>query len=171
MAVFRFIGERHFLLGLIAPTEVLQERRCLGILPGRVLCSCILCGPDRCILLSPDLCAGMSLGSDLSPRILYGPEVSVLLYGLGSCRGILLHNLCGGILHNVGLGILYGLYGHDQCPRIFVGRPSLELIQQGFGWWLTDFGLLLIGKFRSGCNFVARRRALCSRRQNLRAGS
>jgi hypothetical protein len=113
----------------------------------------------------------MSLGSDLCPRILYGPDVSVVLYGPDSCRGIFLHHLCRGILHNVGLGILYGLYGHDQYPRIFAGRPSLELIQQGFGWWLTDFGLLLIGRFRSGCNFVARRRALCSRRQNLRAGS
>ena len=70
----------------------------------------------------------MSLGSDLCPRILHGPDVSVLLYRPDSCRGIFLHNLCRGILHNVGLGILHGLHGHDQCLRIFAGRPSLELI-------------------------------------------
>jgi hypothetical protein len=83
-----------------------------AILPGRVLC-----GRDLypCTLLPPDLCAGMSLGSDLCPRILYGPDVSVVLYGPDSCRGIFLHHLCRGILPNVGLGILYGLNGHDLC--------------------------------------------------------
>src|SRR5260370_2622061 len=53
------LGQRYFLLGLIAQTEALQERRWLGILHGLVLCSCILCGRNLypCILLPPDLCS------------------------------------------------------------------------------------------------------------------
>ena len=42
-------------------------------------------------------------------------------------------DLFWGSLHKLCLGILYGLYGPDQCLCIFLGRPSLELIQQGFG--------------------------------------
>ena len=46
------------------------------------------------------------------------------------------------------LGILYWLCGSDLCLCIFLGRPSLELIQEGFGRWLTDVGLTLIGSLR-----------------------
>ncbi len=79
------------------------------------------------------------------------------------------HNLRWDILHDLCLGILYGLYGPALCPCIFLGRPGLELIKQGFGWWLTDFGLTVIGSFKSGSDFVARRRLTCSRRQSLSA--
>jgi hypothetical protein len=100
----------------------------------------------------------MSLGPDLCPRILQAPDVSVFLHGPDLCRGI---------LHNLFLGILYGLCGPDLCTRIlyglynlrpciFLGHPSLESLKQGFGWWLADFGLTLIGRF--GSNFGARRR-------------
>jgi hypothetical protein len=46
---------------------------------------------------------------------------------------LLLHgpDLFWGILHDLRLGILYGLcglYGPDLWPCIFLGRPSLELI-------------------------------------------
>ena len=42
-----------------------------------------------------------------------------------------------------GLYGLYRLYRLDLCPCIFLGRPGLELLQQIFGWLLTDFGLTL----------------------------
>src|SRR5258707_5364557 len=136
------LGERHFLLDLIAPTEALQEPRCLGILHRLVLCSgvwygrdlylCILLRPDLCsgIMLPPDLCSGISLGPDLCPRIVYRPDVSVLFHGPDLCSGIL-HDLCLVIL-DLGLGILYGLHGPDLCLCIFLCRPSLELLEQGF---------------------------------------
>ena len=48
---------------------------------------------------------------------------------------LLLHgpDLFWGILHDLRLGILYRLYGPDLWPCIVFGRPSLELIQRGFG--------------------------------------
>jgi hypothetical protein len=95
------LGERHFLPGLIAPTEALQERRCLGILHRLVLCSGVCYGPDLC------------------PRIWYGPDVSVLLRG------------------------------PDLWSVILLGRPSLELLEQGIGRRLTDFGLTLICRFKN----------------------
>ena len=109
------------------------ERRCLGILHGLVLCSCILCGPDLypCILLPPDLCSGILHEPELWLRILYVPDPSVLLHGPD--RLGIFHNLCWDILHDLCLGILYGLYGPALCPCIFLGRPGLELIKQGFG--------------------------------------
>ena len=82
----------------------------------------------------------------------HGPDVSVLFHGPDFWSSIL-HNLCW--------GSLYGLYGPDLCPCIFLGRPSLELLEQGFRWWLTVFHLTLTGRFRSGSNFVARRRIRC----------
>jgi hypothetical protein len=39
--------------------------------------------------------------------------------------------------------------------RIFLDRPSLELMEQGFGFWLIDFGLILKGRFKSGKQFIA----------------
>src|SRR5258708_1035107 len=66
-------------------------------------------------MLPPDLCSGIPLGPDLSPRILHGPDLSVLLHG---------PDLCCGILHNLYWGILYGLYGPNLRPCIFLGRPS-----------------------------------------------
>src|SRR6266480_5202891 len=121
----------HFLLGLFAQTQALQERRCLGILHGLVLCSCILYGRDLylygrdlhpCIWLPPDPCSGMLLGPDLCPRILYGTDVLVLFHG---------PDLWSGILYNLYWGILKGLY--DLCPCMFLGRPGLILLKQGFG--------------------------------------
>ena len=47
-------------------------------------------------------------------------------------------------------------HGSDLCPCIFLGRPSLKLLQQGCGWRLTDFGLALIGGLNSVGNFIAR---------------
>ena len=78
-----------------------------------------------------DLIAPTEALQDLCPRILHGPEVSVLFHGPDFWSGIL-HNLCWGILYGPDLcpRILHGLY--DQCLRIFVGRPSLELPEQGF---------------------------------------
>jgi hypothetical protein len=133
-------------------------------LHGPVLWQGILLGPDPClyILLAPhlcsgifhDLCSGIFHGPDLCPRILHRLDLSVLLHGPDLCSGIL-HSRCLGVL-DLCLGILYGLYGRDLCPCIFLGRPSLKLLQQGFGWRLTDFGLTLIGRLKSGSNFVAR---------------
>ena len=150
---------------------------------GLDLCLCILHGPDLypCILLAPhlgsgildgpDFCSGVMLGPDLCPRIVYRPDVSVLLHGPDLCSGIL-HDLCLVIL-DLGLGILYGLFvlfGPDLCLCIFLCCPCLELLQQGFRWWLTDFGLALKGIFKSGSNFFARRGFACSRRQSLSVG-
>jgi hypothetical protein len=50
---------------------------------------------------------------------------------------------------------LYRLGRPDLCPRIFLGRPSLKLIEQGFGSWLIDLGLILKGRFKSGKQFIA----------------
>src|SRR6267378_2251815 len=74
-----------------------------------------------------------------------------ILHGLDLCLCIL-YDLC----LVLDLGILSGLYGlfvlfgPDLC--IFLCRPSLELLQQGFRWWLTDFGLALRCSFKSGGN-------------------
>src|SRR6267142_580652 len=128
---------------------------CSGVWYGRDLYLCILLRPDLCsgIMLPPDLCSGISLGPDLCPRIVYRPDVSVLFHG---------PDLCSGILH--------GLHGPDLCLCIFLCRPSLELLEQGFRWWLPDFGLTLISSFKSGSSVVARRRILCCRRQSLSVG-
>ena len=116
----------------------------------------------------------ISMGPDLCARILYGPGPSVPLRGLDLGRGIL-RSLYGGSLRgSCGLGLR---------PCIFLGRPGLELLKQGFSEWLADLGLALtglglaltglglapIGRFNSRSNFVARRRVAC-RRQILRAG-
>ena len=115
------------------------------------------------------------------------PEVSAPLHGSNLFRVILrnlrlgilcLDILCLGILHSRCLGILYGLHGsdicgrilyrlHDLCPRIFLGRPRLELLQRSLSGWLTDFALAPIASFKSGSNLVARRRVRCSRQQSL----
>jgi hypothetical protein len=162
--------QRHFLLSLIHQTEVLQEPRWLGILHRLDLCLCILDGPGLYprILLAPHLCSGIMLGPDLCPRIVYRLDVPVLLHGPDLCSGIL-HDVCLVIL-DLGLGILYGLHGPDLCLCIFLCRPSLELLEQGFRWWLPDFGLTLISSFKSGSSVVARRRILCCRRQSLSVG-
>jgi hypothetical protein len=123
------LGQRYLWLGLIAPTEALQERRCLGILHGLVLCARGLIGSDRSRLRQWE-----------------------------------------GFLHNLWSGILYWLGRPGLCLRIFIGRPSLELIQHGFGWRLIDFGLTLKGSFKSGKQLIAAGRFPCSRRQGLRAG-
>jgi hypothetical protein len=136
--------QRQFLLGLIVPTEALQEPRWLGILHGLRLCLCILDGADLYpILLAPhlrsgifhDLCSGSSRGPDLCTRILHRPD-------------LLLH-------------------GSDLCPCIFLGRPSLVFLEQAVGCWLRIFGVTLIGNVRGGSNFFARRGFACSRRQSL----
>jgi hypothetical protein len=60
--------------------------------------------------------AGPLLGNFARPDL--APDLPVLLHG---------PDLWSGILCGLRLGILYGLYGSDRCPCIFVGRPSLEL--------------------------------------------
>ena len=162
--------QRHFLISLIHPTEALQEPRWLGILHGLDLGLCILHGPDLypCILLAPRLCSGILDGPDFCPRIVCRLDVSVLLHGPDLCSGIL-HDLCLVIL-DLGLGILYGLHGPDLCLCIFLCRPSLELLEHGFRWWLRIFGLTLIRRVKGGSNFGARRRLPCSRRQSLSVG-
>ena len=116
----------------------------------------------------------ISMGPDLCARILYGPGPSVPLRGLDLGRGIL-RSLYGSSLR--------GSCGLCLRPCIFLGRPGLELLKQGFSEWLADLGLALtglglaltglglapIGRFNSRSNFVARRRVAC-RRQILRAG-
>ena len=151
-----------------AEAEALQERRWLGILYGPIRCLGILLGPAlcSCILRAPHLCSGIS----------HVPELSLLLH---------MPDLCPGILCDLRLGILYRLYALDLRPRIFLlyrlyaldlwpciflGRPGLELIQQDFGGWLTDFSLTLIGSFGSDSNFAACRRLTCCRRQSLGIG-
>ncbi len=59
------LGERRFLLDLIAPTEALYEPRCLGILHRLVLCSGAWYGRDLypCIFLFPDfVCKEIKFG-------------------------------------------------------------------------------------------------------------
>jgi hypothetical protein len=94
-------------------------------------------------------------------------EPTIALHG-PRCLGIL-HGpvLCLGILLGPDLSVL--LHGPDLRPCIFLGRPSLVLLEQGFGWWLRIFGLTLRCSFKSGSNFVAGRRLRCSRRQSLNA--
>jgi hypothetical protein len=95
----------------------------LGILHGPNLCLGILLGPDLCSISRPlQLCSGIF--HDLCSGILHGPDLSLLLHG---------PDLFWGSLRDLCLGILHGLYGPDLCLCIFLGRPSLELIQQGFG--------------------------------------
>lgn len=120
------LGERHFLLGLIAPTEALQERRFLGILHRLTLCSGVLYGRDlySCILLPPDLFSGILHRPDLCPRILHVTDLSVHVHWPAPSSGIL-HNLCWGILS--------GLCGSDLCPLILLCCPRLELVEQVIG--------------------------------------
>jgi len=92
-------------------------------LHGPNLCLGILLGPDLCSISRPlQLCSGIF--HDLCSGILHGPDLSLLLHG---------PDLFWGILHDLRLGILYRLYGPDLWPCIVFGRPSLELIQRGFG--------------------------------------
>src|ERR1700756_4080408 len=51
-------------------------------------------------------------------------------------------------------GIWHRLERPDRRLRIFLDRPCLELIEQGFGSWLIDFGLILKGSFKSGKQFM-----------------
>ena len=153
---------------LIAQTEALQERRWLGILQRLVLCSGVGYGRDPCILLFSDPCSMISLGPDLCSCILHGPNPSVFFHGA---------DLRWGILHDLYRGSLHGLCGLDLCPCLFLRRPSLELLEQGFSEWLADLGLALtdlgsalIGRFNGRDNFVARRRIRCGRWQILRGG-
>jgi hypothetical protein len=72
-------------------------------------------------------------------------------------------------LRDLWRAILNGLYGRDIRPRIFLGRPSLELPEQGFRRWLAPFGLILTGWFGGG-NFVAGRPVLRGRWHSLSIG-
>src|SRR6267142_6511094 len=89
----------------LTQTQALQERRCLGILHGLLLCSGVRYGRDLdpCILLFPDPCSMISLGSDLCSRIVHGSGPSMFFRWLGPSWGI---------LHNLHRGSLRGLYGH-----------------------------------------------------------
>jgi len=160
--------------GLVAQTEALQERWCLAILPGRVLCPGV--GYRRqlssWILLLLDPRAMMSLGPDLGARILHGPGPPLLLHRPDLRRGILRYPDGR------------GLSGSGLCPRLFLCCPGLELLEQFFsdwravlglalndlGWSLCRLGLALIGRLTNRGSFVARRRVRCRRRQILRGG-
>jgi hypothetical protein len=89
---------------------------------------------------------------DLCPRILGVTDLSVHLHG---------PDLSSGILHDPCWGILSGLHGSDLCPLILLCRPRLELLEQVIGRRLIRFGLTLIGRFKSGSNFVACWRVRC----------
>ena len=73
-------------------------------------------------------------GAGSLPRILYGPGPSVLFRGLDLGRGI---------LHSLYRGSLHGPCGLGLRPCIFLGRPGLELLEQGFSDGLADLGLAL----------------------------
>jgi hypothetical protein len=79
-----------------------------------------------------------------------GPDLLVLLHR---------PDLRPGILHSMRSGILYGLYrfnrlyGLDLCPRIFLSRPCLKLLEQGFRRRLSD--ICFTGSFKSGITVVA----------------
>lgn len=103
--------------------QALQERRCLGILHGLGLRSCILYGPGLYpFILLPDICSAFPHTPDdlCCPRMMHGPGPSLLLRRSHRCWGIF-HDRCWGIL-----------YGLGQCPRILLGGPGLELPKQGF---------------------------------------
>ena len=115
----------------------------------------------------------ISLGSDLCSCISHGLDPSVLFHG---------PDLRLGNLRHLYRGSLRGLCGLGLCPCLFLGRPGLELLEQGFSDWLgfsewlgfsdelADLGLALIGRCNSHSNFVARWRIRCGRRQILSAG-
>jgi hypothetical protein len=65
-----------------------------------------------------------------------------------------LHNICPDIL--ICSGSLNRLVGPGRCLSIFLSGPGLELIDQSFGSWLIDFGLVLKGRSKSGNKFIAR---------------
>ena len=92
---------------LIAPTQALEERRCLGILHWQLRGSGVRYWRDRhrCTCF-PGPHSMNSLGSDLCSRIVYGPGPSMLFRRLGLNRG----SLC-----NLHRGSLRGLYGHSLC--------------------------------------------------------
>jgi hypothetical protein len=103
--------------------QALQERRCLGILHGLGLRSCILYGPGLYpFILLPDICSAFPHTPDdlCCPRMMHGPGPSLLLRRSHRCWGIF-HDRCWGIL-----------YGLGQCPRILLGGPGPELPKQGF---------------------------------------
>ena len=176
-------GLRLAAASLIAQTEALQERRSLGILRRRVLCSGVGYGRALRILFLPDPCSLISLGPDLCSCIfiLHGPDPSLLFRGPDLRRGL---------LHRPYRSSLHGLCGSGLCPCLFLRRPSLELLEQGFIERLADLGLALIGRFNSRSapngrfnsrsaligrfdsrsNLIARRRVRCRRRQILSAG-
>jgi hypothetical protein len=96
---------------------------------------------------------------------LRGPNVERLFLGPDVSR-LLLRADVPALLHRPSLysGIWCRLYRPDLCPCIFLGRPSLELLEQRFGFCLLVFGLALIGGFNTARNFVAGRGLSCSRR-------
>ena len=120
------LGKRHVLLGLIAQTEALQERRRLGVLHRLTLCSGVVFGRDlySCILLPPDLFSGILHRPDLCSRILHVTDLSVHWHG---------PDLSSGILHNLWCGILSRLHGSDLCPLILLCCPRLVLLEQVIG--------------------------------------
>jgi len=170
---------------LIAETEALQERR-RAILPRRVQCSlprrvqCSGVGYGRdlspWILLLLDPWAMMTLGPDLRARILNGPDPPLLFHRPDLRRSILRYP-DGRSLH--------GLPGSGLCPRLFLRRPGLELLEQFFSdglavlglalsnldLSLTGLGQALIGRLTRRGSFVAPGRLRCRRRQILRGGN
>ena len=80
----------------------------------------------------------ISLGPDLCSCILHRPDPSLLFRGPDLRRGFLRD--LQGILHGLYRGSLRGLCGLGLCSRLFLCRPSLELLEQclQLGGWSTS---------------------------------
>jgi hypothetical protein len=117
-----------------------------------------------------------TLRPELRACILHGPDPPLLFNRPDLRRGILRYP-DGRRLH--------GSPGSGLCPRLFLRRPSLELLEQflsdglaGLGlalsnldWSLTGLRLALIGRLTCRGSFVTRRRVRCRRRQILRGSN
>ncbi|HET7160705.1 MAG TPA: hypothetical protein VFI62_17025, partial [Burkholderiales bacterium] len=89
---------------------------------------------------------------------MHGPDPSLFFRGLDLRRSFL-REPCRGILHGLDRWeILRRLGRFGLRPRVFLGRPGLELLEHGFAWRLIDLGPGLSGRFGSSSGFLARRR-------------
>jgi hypothetical protein len=98
------------------------------------------------ILLLPDRCSGIFRGPDVHPSIVLAPQLrSGISRRPDSCPDMMFGSyIFSGIVH-----------GPHLCGCVFLRRPGLKQLQQGFGWRLMDFGLTPIGRLKAASNFVA----------------